>query len=603
MNRNGAIKQYFGSVITAVLMCVFLLCSVITVHAETMDPYNVQIVKRDNGSYAVTFDGEFTANDEASLFIYKDGVQVDGISCGKLKEYLNEIHVAETLNKISVAMVLNGEGVYNVGVRIEHTDGKYSAVVKSQNSIVYNNSSAPKLNNVFTSDNCYWDLEEKTVTFCVDYGMNTVLSNDAFYYYEFYYTGKRRYSGCNRYSSFNCEYLKDGNVYTLRKEDNWVPGVYEIRLYVCPKDPNVNSLSEPAIGKLVVGEKGEMIFVGGENITKRASKNGIIYENGEYHFYVKGNFLNVTGLMKTTINGVTDYYYLKDGVAQLGYTGTANLRRYNAIDGFSLESNEYIDYYIYNGRWVEGPIEQPKNGIVLEEGIYKYYVNNVFDTSFNGIVEYNGNWWYVNNGVINLGYDGFVQDFGLWWCVAGGRVAFDYTGLWSDANIGWWYVKEGRIDFTYDGLVEYCGLWWCVAGGRVAFEYTGLWSDAYVGNWFVRDGHIDFTYNGFIENYGLWWCVADGRVAFEYTGLWNDANVGWWFVRDGHIDFTYNGFVEGFGYWWCIADGRVAFEYTGLWFDANIGWWFVNGGMIDFNAEGTVEYLGNYYYVSGGRLV
>lgn len=590
-------KKYLSSIITMAVMCMVMLSTVTVVHAEQQAPYNVQIAKGADGSYGVTFDGECSADDQVSLFIYKDGQQVEGISKGTLGNKLNQKLMDDSTQSIAVAMARHGVGVYTVGVRLRYSNGKYSANVMSENNIVYNNLNAPKLVNPYSAEDCSWDLVRKIGGFLSYYGM-PALDNNAFYCSEYWYNDKL-ISTWNGTWGLACKYEKDGAYVTLQKGDDWVPGVYEYRTYVHPKDPNVNAPSDPAIGKLLVTDNGDIILLAGFDASQ---KDGIIYEKGEYCFYSKGEFVKVTGVVYTTFNGEKDYFYVSNGVAQLGYTGAVQAKRYRADGELSIESLEETEYLIQNGRWVKEFTPVQKNGILYEDGVYRYYVNGNVDTSYNGLMEYNGAWWYVANGQIQLEYNGFIEHDGAWYCVANGNVAFGYTGLWSDVNVGWWYVENGVINFNYNGFVEYYGLWWCVAGGRVAFEYTGLWSDANVGWWYVNEGKIDFIYDGLIFYNDAWWCVAGGRVAFEYTGLWSDVNVGWWYVENGAINFNYNGLVFYNDAWWCVAGGRVAFEYTGLWSDVNVGWWYVENGTINFAYTGLVDYNGNSYWVQNGQV-
>lgn len=110
----------------------------------------------------------------------------------------------------------------------------------------------------------------------------------------------------------------------------------------------------------------------------------------------------------------------------------------------------------------------PKNGLVKENGVWKYYTNGKVNTSFQGLVKYKNNWYYVRKGKIDFNYTGMGRTITTkrWYYVKKGKINFSYTGLAKNPeNNKLYYMKKGKFDTSYNGNVKYNGKIYIVRKG------------------------------------------------------------------------------------------------------------------------------------------
>ena len=243
-----------------------------------------------------------------------------------------------------------------------------------------------------------------------------------------------------------------------------------------------------AIYRLNAGSGSEktMKSVVGENETIKSNVNADTYKK-----------IDNSDIIKTTVKGVTGWYYTKNGKVVTNYTG------------FAKNSN---------------------------------------------------GWWYVKNGKVDFNVNDVIKgNLGSasgWWYVKGGKVQFTDT-IAKNKN-GWWRIKDGKVDFSFNGLAKNENGWWYCRGGKVDFSMTSVVKNEN-GWWYVKGGKVQFTDTVAKNQYG-WWCIQDGKVNFDYTGLAQNQ-YGWWYCRGGKVDFNYNGTVYGkvngnYGYY-TIRGGKV----------------------------------------------
>ena len=167
------------------------------------------------------------------------------------------------------------------------------------------------------------------------------------------------------------------------------------------------------------------------------------------------------------------------------------------------------------------------------DGIWRYYVNSIFQKDFSGILEYEGNSFVLKNGVLCQDASGLNLVDGVWYFLTEGRIRTDVTQVvMYDGE--WFYVSNGKLDTSVNGLVPYDGETFVFVDGRLAQEGNGLW----------------------VGEEGVWYFLSNGRVAREHTGLamYDDE---WFYVVNGKIAVDYNGTVEYNGGTFKVVGGMV----------------------------------------------
>ena len=167
------------------------------------------------------------------------------------------------------------------------------------------------------------------------------------------------------------------------------------------------------------------------------------------------------------------------------------------------------------------------------DGIWRYYINSIFQKDFSGILEYEGKSFVLKNGVLCQDASGLNLVDGVWYFLTEGRIRTDVTQVvMYDGE--WFYVSNGKLDTSVNGLVPYDGETFVFVDGRLAQEGNGLW----------------------VGEEGVWYFLSNGRVAREHTGLamYDDE---WFYVVNGKIAVDYNGTVEYNGGTFKVVGGMV----------------------------------------------
>ncbi len=239
-------------------------------------------------------------------------------------------------------------------------------------------------------------------------------------------------------------------------------------------------------------------------------------------------------------------------------------------------------------------------GIKLDEdGVWRYYRDDVADYSYNGVAASNTGWWKVTGGVVDFNYTGLAQNEYGWWYITDGSVNFGYNGLVQN-EAGWWYIINGYVDFNYTGFADNEAGTWYVEGGQVRFDVSGLAGIA--DDWrYVMQGLVDTGVNSVVGNEAGWWKVTNGRVDFGYTGLAKNA-YGWWYITDGYVNFNYIGFADNEAGTWYVEGGQVRFDASGL-AGSEKDWKYVNNGLADTGVSGLVQNIYGWWYVNNGSVV
>ncbi len=159
----------------------------------------------------------------------------------------------------------------------------------------------------------------------------------------------------------------DGSYYYVNSKGIVVTGMYYVS--------KTNGLMPQ--GTYEFAEDGKMII--------REPKNGIVTEDGVMYYYVN-NQKTYAGLIE--IDG--SYYYV-NGKA-IVVTGTYYVTKNNGL----MPSGTYE--FAEDGKMIIRQPEEIKNGIVTEDGVMYYYVNN--QKTYAGLIIIDGSYYYVNSQCI-----------------------------------------------------------------------------------------------------------------------------------------------------------------------------------------------------------
>lgn len=277
-----------------------------------------------------------------------------------------------------------------------------------------------------------------------------------------------------------------------------------------------------------VGDK--VVDVNGESL---ALKGKVVDQNwmGTYKADVSGEFKMVAGVYTncTVCNNheielnSSDEITLKvvDVVKQKesGEAGSITLlASYTNADKKVVTEEITVPYFTsieaYQGRVEDAPL----NGLHLDkDGVYRYYIDDVFQKDFTGIVEYAGERFFVTNGVLASEANGLNLYDGTWYFLSEGQIQRHHNGL-AEYDGQWFYIVNGRLDTTVNGLVPYDGGMFVFAEGRLVKEANGLWQDS-DGTWyFLALGQVQTQHTGVAMYDGAFFYIENGKLASDYEG-------------------------------------------------------------------------------------
>ncbi len=341
-----------------------------------------------------------------------------------------------------------------------------------------------------------------------------------------------------------------------------------------------------------------------------AGKSGFYQEDGKWVYYQNGKASGSTWVVKGTIDGVTGWYYIENGV-------------FKKTD--IVAKNEY-------GWWFcdDGMVDFNYTGIGENQYGQWYCRGGKVDFYYNGFAKYKNAWWYCSGGKINTGITyvikGTVNGQSGWWNVVNGKVLFKDTV--AKNQYGWWRIKNGKVDFNCNSVEKNEYGWWYLKGGKVDFNYRGLAKNDY-GWWYLSGGKVSFNYNGYVDGTvdgvkgtyyvigskvqrintvakynGEWVYINNGRVDRSYNGMAQNQ-YGWWYLSDGKVDFKTNGVfkgtVNGRSAWWLVEGSKVQFK-DGIGTNSN-GTWYCKNGAVDFTYNGKFKDSRGEYDVKGGKVM
>ncbi len=231
-----------------------------------------------------------------------------------------------------------------------------------------------------------------------------------------------------------------------------------------------------------------------------------------------------------------------------------------------------------------------KNGLVEDEdGVWRYYQDNVLQSDYSGLAQNENGWWYVFNGALDLDYTGLATNENGTFYVYNGQVADWRTGCeWVNGEYCEFYRGQLTTWKTDAAVVNPSGdgqTWAAMRCGRVDPGYTGLAYNAN-GTWYLKDGVLDLSFTGLVTNeYGTFYIykgqLADWRTGLEtvngelcefYNGqltTWKGSELeqygsDWYYMTAGRVDKAFSGLAQNEYGWWYVFDGKLDLTYVGL---------------------------------------
>lgn len=202
-----------------------------------------------------------------------------------------------------------------------------------------------------------------------------------------------------------------------------------------------------------------------------------------------------------------------------GEAGSITLKaEYTKADGKTVTAETTVPYFTsieaYMGRVEDAPL----NGLHLDaDGVYRYYVDDVFQKDFTGILDYAGERFFVTNGVLASEANGLNLFDNEWYFLSQGQIQRQHTGL-AEYDGEWFYIVNGKLDTTVNGLVPYDGGMFVFAEGRLVKEANGLWQDS-DGTWyFLALGQVQTQHTGVAMYDGAFFYIENGKLASDYNG-------------------------------------------------------------------------------------
>lgn len=318
----------------------------------------------------------------------------------------------------------------------------------------------------------------------------------------------------------------------------------------------------------------------------------------------------------------------------------SKLYSYHTVSNIG-ESRPTAITWIETENFLGTTINTSKNGLVLEDGILKYYKDGLIDYLFVGIASYEGKLYYVDRGFVDTGMNG------LYYVREDGTKHFatkDKLGLDRDSTITDIYkIKAGAVDTEYSGAVSISFVYYSggmdnndfyyLTKGIYDTEYTGIglywqnWygTDRYIPRHFVN-GRFDRSFRGTVAIGDNCWILEEGMLEEDFTGLianetgvsryynegvfdatycgvaehYEDGNV--YYVTNGLVDTTYNGFAKADGTVYYFENGKVDYDYVGIWKDPEDGnTYYIKGGTISRD-NGYITIDGALMYFNWGVL-
>ena len=209
------------------------------------------------------------------------------------------------------------------------------------------------------------------------------------------------------------------------------------------------------------------------------------------------------------IDGEDSFIYFGDD-AIMGTLGALPID----ISGFKAPTIVYGEPVVL----FPGAVEK-KQGLVYEDGFFKYYENGAVNTEKFGFVSFEGGSFMVANGAV-APVNGLVQDPEHpenWYFCAGGQVQAVTSLVEYDHE--WFFVENGLLNTGLRGFVDYNGGTFYIGAGQLQRQVNGLAQDPWSKEWyFCSQGQIQRDYTGLAQYDGAWFYVQKGKFDPAYNG-------------------------------------------------------------------------------------
>ncbi len=279
------------------------------------------------------------------------------------------------------------------------------------------------------------------------------------------------------------------------------------------------------------------------------------------------------------------------GIAVVDKGGTAlfdNVRLFRTVDGKEMED----------------PYLEDKNGWVKEEGKWAFYENGT--KVVNKWVKDSQGWCYLGadgyavtntwkkdsvgwcylNGSGSMVKNAWVKDNGKWYYLD--QNGYMVTNAWRKDSVGWVYLGSDGAMLTNAWCKDSKG--WCYVGAD-GYAVTNTWKKDSVG-WIWLDKNGSMTKNAWIKDNGKWYYLdANGYMV---TNAWKKDSKGWVYLGSDGAMLTNAWCKDSKG--WCYV-GENGYAVTECWKKDSYGWIYLdkNGSMT----KNAWVYDKGWYYLDG----
>ncbi|MCR5148731.1 MAG: Ig-like domain-containing protein [Eubacterium sp.] len=143
-----------------------------------------------------------------------------------------------------------------------------------------------------------------------------------------------------------------------------------------------------------------------------------------------------------------------------------------------------------------------------------YTKNGKVDITFNGFASNENGWWYIEKGMVVFSktdiIKGTVAGTTGYWYVNGGKISFTNT-IAKKSTGGWWRILNGKVDFTCNTVERNENGWFKLLNGKVDFSFTGIGSNSN-GQWYCKNGQVNFNFTGTVKYNGKTYKIVNGKV-------------------------------------------------------------------------------------------
>ncbi|SEF44104.1 D-alanyl-D-alanine carboxypeptidase [Eubacterium ruminantium] len=172
------------------------------------------------------------------------------------------------------------------------------------------------------------------------------------------------------------------------------------------------------------------------------------------HWYFEDGTVDTkrVDIIHATVDGITAWWYVYNGVITYDYTVAKNSKGWYVIRNGRIDfsftgmaSNQYGTWYIKKGK-----VDFSKNGLIYDEYYCNYcYVEGGKLCEKTLIAEYNGEYYYVNEGYVYQSYNGLGVTPDGKYVIKDGKVDISFNGMYGSNK-----VKKGKLVTDYTSEYE-----------------------------------------------------------------------------------------------------------------------------------------------------